>query len=50
MRLHWDKVHLKRVKAEYQAKYRVRMQDDIDEATQGAFSDFCYNLCKADVG
>ena len=48
VRLHWDKAHLRRVKQEYQAKYRVRLQDDIDSATQGPFNEFCYNLCKAD--
>lgn len=48
VRLHWDKVHLRRVKQEYQTKFKARLQDDVDRATSGPFREYCYNLCKAD--
>ena len=49
VRLHWDKLHLKRVKAAYEEKYGVELKKDIDNATNGAFADYCYNLSKADL-
>lgn len=48
VRLHWDKAHLRRVKQEYQQKYKARLEDDVDGATSGPFGEYCYNLCKAD--
>lgn len=50
VRLHWDKVHLRRVKDGYEQKYGTELKGDIDKATSGPFADYCYNLCKADQG
>jgi hypothetical protein len=49
VRLHWDRLHLMRVKDEYEHKYGREVEEDIEEATKrGDFQDFCLALC--DVG
>ncbi|KAF1809884.1 Annexin [Eremomyces bilateralis CBS 781.70] len=46
VRLHWDRVHLHRVKDEYRELYRKSLERDIDERTRGDFRDFCIALCE----
>lgn len=46
VRLHWDRLHLTRVKSEYLEKYRRHLQEDIEEATRGDFCEFCLALCE----
>lgn len=46
VRLHWDKVHLIRVKREYEAKYKTTIEKDIEGATKGDFMEFMCNLCQ----
>lgn len=45
VRLHWDKVHLIRVKREYEMKYKTTLEEDIDDAARGDFGDFMRQLC-----
>jgi len=47
VRLHWDRLHLMRVKGEYEEKYGRVVEEDIEEATKGEFREFCIALCQA---
>ncbi|KAF1948563.1 Annexin [Byssothecium circinans] len=47
VRLHWDRMHLSRVKMEYEEKYGKLVEEDLEEATKGDFRDFCIALCQA---
>ncbi|KAF9698796.1 hypothetical protein EKO04_002828 [Ascochyta lentis] len=46
VRLHWERLHLGRVKAEYEEKYGRMVEEDIEEATKGDFREFCIALCQ----
>jgi hypothetical protein len=46
VRLHWDRLHLARVKAEYEEKYGRVVEEDVEEATKGDFREFCIALCQ----
>ncbi|KAF2163042.1 hypothetical protein M409DRAFT_68681 [Zasmidium cellare ATCC 36951] len=46
VRIHWDKLHLARVKKEYWEKYRTTLEDAIEEATKGDFREFMCELCE----
>lgn len=46
VRLHWDRMHLMRVKGEYEEKYGRVVEEDIEEATKGDFREFCIALCQ----
>jgi len=46
VRLHWDRLHLIRVKAEYEDKYGSVVEEDLEEATKGDFREFCMQLCQ----
>lgn len=46
IRLHWDRPHLSKVKAEYKSKYGSGLEKDIKEATRGDFKAFCLRLCE----
>jgi len=46
VRLHWDKVHLIRVKREYEVKYKATLEEDLEEAAKGDFVDFMAQLCQ----
>lgn len=46
VRIHWDKMHLLRVKKAYYEKYRVTLEDAIEEATKGDFQEFMCELCE----
>lgn len=46
VRLHWDRLHLARVKAEYEDKYGRVLEEDVEEATKGEFREFCIALCQ----
>ncbi|KAL1611913.1 hypothetical protein SLS60_000135 [Paraconiothyrium brasiliense] len=46
VRLHWDRMHLQRVKMEYDEKYGRVVEEDIEEATRGDFREFCIQLCQ----
>lgn len=46
VRLHWDKVHLMRVKRAYAEKYRRELQQDIEDATKGDFREFMCELAE----
>lgn len=46
VRLHWDRMHLVRVKMEYEEKYGRVVEEDIEEATKGDFREFCIALCQ----
>ncbi|KAJ4293252.1 hypothetical protein N0V90_008534 [Kalmusia sp. IMI 367209] len=46
VRLHWDRMHLQRVKMEYDEKYGRVVEEDIEEATKGDFREFCIQLCQ----
>lgn len=46
VRLHWDRMHLARVKAEYEDKYGRVLEEDVEEATRGDFREFCLSLCQ----
>jgi hypothetical protein len=46
VRLHWDRMHFARVKAEYEEKYGKMVEEDIEEATKGDFREFCLALCQ----
>lgn len=47
VRLHWDRLHLLRVKTEYEEKYGRVVEEDIEEATKGDFREFCIALCQS---
>jgi hypothetical protein len=45
VRLHWDKLHLRKVKDEYRGKYGVYVEDDVEDCVkQGEFMEFCLAL------
>ncbi|KAF2489049.1 Annexin [Lophium mytilinum] len=46
VRLHWDRLHMIRVKAEYEEKYGRVIEEDLEEATKGDFREFCIALCQ----
>ncbi|KAL6712543.1 hypothetical protein ACN47E_000420 [Coniothyrium glycines] len=46
VRLHWDRLHLVRVKSEYEEKYGRVVEEDVEEATKGDFREFCIALCQ----
>ncbi|KAF3045666.1 hypothetical protein E8E12_011092 [Didymella heteroderae] len=46
VRLHWDRMHMARVKAEYEDKYGRMVEEDIEEATKSDFREFCLALCQ----
>ncbi|KAF2877041.1 hypothetical protein BDV95DRAFT_558365 [Massariosphaeria phaeospora] len=46
VRLHWDRMHLGRVKREYEEKYGRVVEEDVEEATKGDFREFCMMLCQ----
>lgn len=46
VRLHWDRLHLMKVKREYEEKYGRLLEEDIEEATKGDFREFCLALCQ----
>jgi len=46
VRLHWDRMHMARVKAEYEDKYGRMVEEDIEEATKSDFREFCLSLCQ----
>ncbi|KAF2727355.1 Annexin [Polyplosphaeria fusca] len=46
VRLHWDRMHLIRVKTEYEEKYGRVVEEDLEEATKGDFREFCIALCQ----
>jgi hypothetical protein len=46
VRLHWDRMHLVRVKGEYEDKYGRVLEEDIEEATKGDFREFCLGICQ----
>lgn len=46
VRLHWDKLHLMRVKKDYYEKYGVVLEDAIEDATKGDFREFICELCE----
>jgi hypothetical protein len=46
VRLHWDRLHLARVKTEYEEKYGRVVEEDVEEATKGDFREFCIALCQ----
>ncbi|KAI7493253.1 Annexin [Hortaea werneckii] len=47
VRLHWDKVHLVRVKRAYKEKQGRELQEDIEDATKGDFREFMCELAEA---
>ncbi|KAJ4343827.1 hypothetical protein N0V87_000109 [Didymella glomerata] len=46
VRLHWDRMHMARVKAEYEDKYGRMVEEDVEEATKSDFREFCLSLCQ----
>lgn len=46
VRLHWDKVHLLRVKREYESKRGQSIEEDIQKASKGDLADFLCALCQ----
>ncbi|KAH7057220.1 hypothetical protein B0J12DRAFT_406384 [Macrophomina phaseolina] len=50
VRLHWDKLHLRKVKLDYREKYGRYIEDDIEDATRGDFREFCIALCDMGTG
>lgn len=46
VRLHWDKMHLLRVRKEYQEKFGKDLQEDIEDSTKGDFREFMCELCE----
>lgn len=45
VRLHWDRLQLRKVKLDYREKYGRFIEDDIEDATKGDFREFCIALC-----
>ena len=46
IRLHWDRPHLAKVKAEYKSKYGSDLERDIKDATRSDFKAFCLRMCE----
>ena len=46
VRMHWDKAHLAKVKADYYHKNKKHLEEDIEDATRGECADFMWELCK----
>lgn len=46
IRLHWDRLHLARVKEDYKQKYHVDLEKSVQEASKGDFGAFCVRLCE----
>ncbi|KAK5109546.1 hypothetical protein LTR62_006897 [Meristemomyces frigidus] len=47
IRIHWDKMHLERVKRAYVDKFRTHLQEDIEDATKGDFKEFMCELAES---
>lgn len=50
VRVHWDRMHMARVKRDYEDKYRRHLEEDIEDATKGDFEEFCLALCQTSGG
>lgn len=48
VRLHWDRLHLMRVKREYEDKYGREVEEDVEDAIKSDYRDFALQLL--DVG
>jgi hypothetical protein len=46
VRLHWDRLHLMRVKEEYRDKYRGYLEEDLEDTLKYDFLEFCLALCE----
>ncbi|KAF2741770.1 Annexin [Sporormia fimetaria CBS 119925] len=46
VRFHWDRMHLARVKIDYEDKYGRVLEEDVEEATKGDFREFCLAICQ----
>jgi hypothetical protein len=47
IRLHWDRLHLARVKEEFRKKYGGQgLEGAVEGATRGEFGEFCLRLCE----
>lgn len=47
VRFHWERMHLMRVKDDYQEKYRHSLEEDIEYYVKGDdFKEFCLGLCE----
>ena len=46
IRLHWDKLHLIKVKREYYDRYKKQLEQDIEDSTKGDFADYMIELCQ----
>lgn len=46
VRLHWDRLHLARVKREYEDRYETELEEDVEDATKGDFREFMFELCQ----
>ncbi|QIW98381.1 hypothetical protein AMS68_003899 [Peltaster fructicola] len=46
VRLHWDRLHMMRVKKEYKEKYGKYLEDDLEHSTKGDFKEFVIALCE----
>jgi hypothetical protein len=45
VRLHWDQNHLRKVKNEYEEKYKSRVEHDVEDYLKpGEFQEFCLNI------
>ena len=45
VRLHWDYSHMAKVKAEYEDKYKVYVEEDVEDyLKEGEFQKFCLRL------
>jgi hypothetical protein len=45
VRLHWDRLHMERVKIEYQRRYNKGLAMAVQEATRGEVGEFLVELC-----
>jgi hypothetical protein len=47
VRVHWDRLHLERVKKAYVEKFRKHLQEDVEGATKGDLREFLCELAEA---
>lgn len=48
VRFHWERMHLIRVKDDYEEKYRHSLEEDIEYYVKGEdFQEFCLGLCES---
>jgi hypothetical protein len=48
VRFHWERMHLMRVKDDYEEKYRHSLEEDIEYYVKGDdFKEFCLGLCES---